>query len=143
MLLDASSATSVNPLDAMATFATVMLGLSMATERVTETIKQWAGSMMAPWTPGHTAAATQLIAMASGIFVTALSGLNPLSTPGFQPFQWQHPASWLSWIVSGILVSGGSAIWNHLLDILRAAKVQREDAANAVSEAAGVKPIAP
>ncbi len=141
MLLDASSATT-NPLDAMTAFATVMLGLSVATERVTETIKQWIGGGMAKWTPDHRAAFTQAIAIASGIFVTALSGLNPLNTPNFTPFEWRHPASWLSWLVGGILVSGGSAVWNHLLDILRAAKVQKEAAADIVAQAAGQQPIA-
>jgi hypothetical protein len=33
-------------------------------------------------------------------------------------------------VISGILVSGGSAFWNHLLDILQAAKVQKEKLAN-------------
>ncbi len=31
--------------------------------------------------------------------------------------------------MSGILASGGSAFWNHLLDILQAAKVQKENLA--------------
>jgi hypothetical protein len=143
MLIDASSAIASNPLDAMTAFATVMLGLSVATERVTETIKQWLGGPMGKWTPSHRAALTQAIAIVSGIFVTALSGLNPLNTPNFTPFEWRHPASWLSWIVGGILVSGGSAVWNHLLDILKAAKVRQEAAANTAAITAGDPTIAP
>jgi len=34
--------TGTNPLDTLTTFVTVMIALSVATERVTETIKQWA-----------------------------------------------------------------------------------------------------
>ncbi|HVZ82738.1 MAG TPA: hypothetical protein VG893_03620 [Terracidiphilus sp.] len=143
MLVDASSTGASNPLDAMTSFATVMLGLSVATERVTETIKQWIGPSIAGWQPQHNAAFIQAVAIVSGIFVTALSGLNPLKTPDFQPYVWGHSSNWLSWIVGGMLVSGGSAVWNHMLDILRAAKVQKEDAANAASAAVGARAIAP
>ncbi len=45
---------------------------------------------------------------------------------------------WACWLVSGILVSGGSAFWNHLLDIVKAAKVQKEAAATS-----GATPITP
>jgi hypothetical protein len=64
------------------------------------------------------------------MLVTALSGLNPLNIPLAKPFDWFNKADWLSWVISGILVSGGSAFWNHLLDILQAAKVQKEKLAN-------------
>jgi hypothetical protein len=65
------------------------------------------------------------------VFVTAFSGLNPLNVPQFKAFEWSNTANWMSWAIGGLLVSGGSAFWNHLLDILKAAKVQREALANA------------
>jgi hypothetical protein len=111
-------------------FLTQMVGLSVASERVTETIKQWIGPGLNGLKPARYAAAVQSIAIVSGIFVTALSGLNPLNIPLAKPFDWGNKADWLSWIISGILVSGGSAVWNHLLDILQAAKLQKEQLAS-------------
>jgi len=117
-----------------------MIGLSVATERVTETAKQWLG----PWLSAglgaaRYSAAVQTIAILSGILVTAVSGLNPINIPQYKPFDWGNKADWLAWLVTGVLVSGGSAIWNHLLDILQATKVQKEQTAtNAV--AAGSSP---
>lgn len=116
----------------MTIFLTQMVGLSVASERVTETIKQWVAPSMAKWSAARYAAAIQTIAIASGIFVTALSGLNPLNIPKAEAFEWFNHADWLSWIISGILVSGGSAFWNHLLDILQAVKIQKEQLANSV-----------
>lgn len=115
-----------DPTPALTVFFTQMVGLSVASERVTETAKQWTAPAMSKWTAARTSAAVQTIAIVSGVFVTALSGLNPLNIPRAQPFDWFNHANWLSWLVSGILVSGGSAFWNHLLDILQAVKVQKE-----------------
>jgi hypothetical protein len=70
-----------------------------------------------------------MIAIASGVFVVALSGLSPINAPGFAAFSIRK--DWTCWLVTGILVSGGSALWNHLLDIVKAAKVQKEAAAGA------------
>jgi hypothetical protein len=118
-----------NPIDAWNTFLLCMVALSVATERVTEMIKQWIGPTLSRWlTPPRYMAAIQLVAIISGIFVTALSGRNPIDVPNFQPFAWGNPRNWLGWIVTGVLVSGGSAFWNHLLDILQAAKVAKEQA---------------
>jgi hypothetical protein len=117
-------------------FLTQMIGLSVAAERVTETLKQWVGPWMKGWSQDRYAAAIQCIAVLSGMAVTAMSGLNPLKIPLANPFDWFNRADWLSWCVTGILVSGGSAFWNHLLDILQATKVQKEQLANLASSAA-------
>jgi hypothetical protein len=117
-------------------FLTQMIGLSVAAERVTETIKQWIGPWLKGWTTDRFAATIQCIAVLSGMAVTAMSGLNPLKIPLFNAFEWSNHANWLSWFVTGILVSGGSAFWNHLLDILQATKVQKEQLANIATTAA-------
>jgi hypothetical protein len=115
-----------------------MVGLSVACERVTETIKQWAASSKSVWLQNCTknAAIVQMVAIVGGVLVTALSGLNPLNMPGidgktFNPYL--VPTDWAAWTVTGVLVSGGSAFWNHLLDILRATKVEKEQQAAAGS----------
>lgn len=129
---------NTDPLGTLTLFVTQMIGLSVAAERVTETAKQWIGPLTSQMTPARYAALIQTLAIASGIFVTAMSGLNPLNVPGFQAFAWGNHANWMSWGMGGLLVSGGSAVWNHVLDILKAAKIQREQVAN--EEAGGAEP---
>ena len=110
-------------------FLLAMVGLSVAAERVTETIKQWlypSGGQGSGKSPS--AAVVQSVAIISGILVTALSTLDPLNITKGAAFAWSKPVFWLSWVVTGVLVSGGSAFWNNLLDILQAAKVQKEQA---------------
>ncbi len=120
-------------------FLTQMVALSVAAERVTETIKQFTLSA-----PADIQAAAkrswivQTIAIVTGIVVVALSGLNPVNMPNFAAFD--IGKDWGCWLVTGILVSGGSAFWNHLLDILKATKVQKEAAAGST---AGATPITP
>jgi drug/metabolite transporter (DMT)-like permease len=105
-------------------FLLSMIGLSVGAERVTETIKQ----IYSQSTKGAmSAAGVQVIAIFSGTLVTAMSTLNPLGIP-HADFGWSNPRMWMNWIVTGVLVSGGSAFWNHLLDILQATKLQKEAA---------------
>jgi hypothetical protein len=131
-------------MDGLTLFVTQMIGLSVASERVTETVKQWLGTALAvKMGADRYSGAIQTLAILSGVFVTALSGLNPLNMPDFKAFDYGNKADWLSWIISGLLVSGGSAFWNHVLDILKAAKVQKEQLANSKALAAGGQPIAP
>ena len=96
-----------DPASALTLFFTQMVGLSVASERVTETVKQWLGPTLANWSAARYSGAIQTIAIVSGMLVTALSGLNPLNIPLAKPFDWFNKADWLSWVISGILVSGG------------------------------------
>jgi len=123
-------------------FLTQMVGLSVATERVTETIKQWIVSKPADaQAAARNSVVIQSVAIASGALVVGMSGLNPMSMPGFEPYKPDRLADWLCWLVTGLLVSGGSAFWNHLLDILKATKVEREETASAMAVAQGKPPI--
>ena len=112
-------------------FVTAMIALSVAAERVTETVKQMFSAFLSSLKPNISSAVVQITAIVSGIFVTLLSGQNPVNVPGFQAYQWGNHRNWLSWLLSGILVSGGSAFWNNILDLLKAAKVQKEQLVNA------------
>ena len=136
----AGSTTATGLFSGLTSFATAMLALSVASERVTETIKQWASPWLAKLSPARATGTTQFVGVLSGIFVTALCGHNPISFPSFAAFDWSNNKDWLSLLAAGILVSGGSATWNHLLDILKAAKVQKEATVNALP---GVAKIAP
>lgn len=126
LLLDTTPITS--PSQVLTTFLTAMVGLSVATERVTDTIKQWIWGDGTP-NPKTAPGWVQFIAMVSGVLVSALSGMNPMNVDGFHPYSWKEPRTWAVCIVTGILASGGSAFWNHLLDILQATKVQKENLA--------------
>ena len=136
----------------LTTFATQMLGLSIAAERVTENIKQWWNSRSAqpPATLDAAAQHTanfQLIAFASGVFVVTLAHVDPLTIVA----QWgwvdsphylvHHAPRIVSIGVTGLLVSGGSSVWNHILDILKASKVTTEETANTTLAAASKPPI--
>jgi hypothetical protein len=125
-----------DPLGVLTVFVTQMIGLSVASERVTETIKQWVSPALSRLSPARNAALVQTIAMISGMAVVAFSGLNPLTIPKFVAFGWMNPANWMSWLIGGVLVSGGSAFWNHILDILQATKVRKEQIANLAAAAA-------
>lgn len=126
LLLDTSA--PLPPSEVLTTFLTAMVGLSVATERVTDTIKQWIWGDGTP-NPKTKPGWVQFIAILSGIFVAALSGLNPLNVSDFHAYAWKSGVTWSVCVVTGILASGGSAFWNHLLDIVQAAKVQKENAA--------------
>jgi hypothetical protein len=116
----------------LTSFVTVMIALSVAAERVTETVKQMFAGFLNSLKSNISSAVVQIAAIVSGIFVSVLSGQNPVNVPGFQPYQWNNHHNWVSWLLSGILVSGGSAFWNNILDLLKAAKVQKEQLVNAV-----------
>lgn len=124
-----------DPLGALTLFITQMVGLSVAAERVTETVKQWIGPWLSKLSKDRYAALIQTMAMVSGVLVVACSGLNPLSIPQFKAYGWASPINWLSWLIGGVLVSGGSAFWNHILDILQAVKVRKEQFANLATTA--------
>ncbi len=137
-------------------FATQMLGLSIAAERVTEYIKQWRNSKAAAPAATLDAAAKhtanfQLVAFLSGVIVVGLTHTDPLEIVSkwgqFHVLSggWQHldhSPRVLSILVTGLLVSGGSGVWNHLLDILKASKVSTEEKTNDKLAVAG-KPQIP
>ena len=130
-----------NPGDTITASLTALAALSVATERVTQIIKQWLTGK--PWLKPKgevpPVLLTHLIAFFSGVFVAILSGQNPIGVSGFQTFKdagnWQsyftNGYDWISWLLSGVLISGGSAFWNHALDLIQAAKVQKEQSVNA------------
>jgi hypothetical protein len=123
-------------------FLLAMVGLSVATERVTETLKE----IICPTTkdqanaPSMSRALVQIIAIFSGMLVTALSTLDPIGITHKAAFSWSDPKVYLNWLVTGILVSGGSAFWNHLLDILQATKVTKEATAARATATANMAP---
>jgi hypothetical protein len=128
--------TSTGITTSLTTFATAMAALSVASERVTDTIKQWFNPK-----PGGALSwfgsdwFTQILAFGSGVLVIWLSQQDPFSLIGNAPAA-SGGIKVLHLILGGLLVSGGSATWNHILDILKATKVQKETAVNKILPAA-------
>ena len=124
-------------------FVTQMLGLSIAAERVTETIKQSISGITVKLGPSLQSALTQLIAIVSSMIVVALSHADPMNVVKTAcPEGWLHcPRAWENILFTGILASGGSAVWNHLLDILKATKVDAEQTTDTVLAATAQAPI--
>jgi hypothetical protein len=60
-----------------------------------------------------------------GGFLAGYSSVNILPSS-------HHP--YLSYAIAGLLASGGSAFWNHALDLMQAAKVEKEQAAVSMVE---------
>jgi hypothetical protein len=125
----------------LTTFAMQMLGLSIAAERVTETIKQSISGLTSKLSQPLQSALTQTIAIFSAMFVVALSHADPLGiAKGCAG--WLHCRQGYECIAfTGILASGGSAVWNNILDILTAAKVNKEQSTNAALANANQPPI--
>lgn len=132
-------------MDKLSALVATILAISMASERIVEILKGlfpnvWpfaakSGDAEARRNAGvHILAgvAGALVAWASRIDILSVLGISHTATAGLA-----HDAhDLLGYAVLGLLASGGSAFWNHVLDILQAAKVQQEqNAALAVANA--------
>jgi hypothetical protein len=114
----------MNPLT---TFLTTMLGISIAVERVIEILKGWLTNFWLFKTnpdPTREAQRIALIHVLSGICGAVIAAYGKMTIFPNVPSD-----SWCSWISAGLLASGGSAFWNHALDLVRAAKVTSEQGA--------------
>jgi hypothetical protein len=122
----------------LSSFLSVVAAVSVAVERIVEILK---GSLPNAWLFKPQATASQesfrcamlhVFAGCCGTVVAAASKvdiwhtLDQFQRPGQDP-HWYY---WLgSFAFTGLLSSGGSAIWNHSLDILKAVKVKQEQSA--------------
>jgi hypothetical protein len=116
-----------------------MIALSIAVERVVEILKQFCGSWPVCrllFTTRSTqsrenmrCACMYMLSGTIGGVIAWRSGIAGQLLPG------AHPHS--SYIVAGLLSSGGSAFWNHALDLLQATKVSSQQAANTSLQAGG------
>lgn len=123
----------------LTTFITLMLAVSIAAERMVEVLKGWFSGKgifnpsMNPAVEGRRCAWVHCLAGICGVVVAAVGHVDL-----FAIFNagWPHSTSigkatyWAaSWATTGLLASGGSAFWNHALDLLKATKIQNEQSA--------------
>ena len=107
-----------------------LVALSLATERVTETIKRfplisnWLFTKRKEDSPAENArmVAVQILAIGIGtFFASQLPGVlsSLLKTPPEQ-------IGFMTYLLFGALGSGGSGMWNEAVDIIREVKKQKE-----------------
>ncbi|RXH56691.1 hypothetical protein [Granulicella sibirica] len=114
-------------MNTLTTFLATMLGISIAVERVIEILKGWLTNFWLFKTNPDSAKEAQRIAfihVLSGICGALIAACGKLTVLPNVPAD-----SWLSWMIAGLLASGGSAFWNHALDLVKATKVTSEQGA--------------
>jgi len=136
--------TDVNSLlGSVMTFASLMAGISIAVERVVEMIKGAIPPLANPWAKNDQVRAgiLQLLAAALGALIASLM---PNQVKAAMPPGLNVSLNWSTYAVLGLIASGGSAAWNHILDILGALKKKQETLASTVqAPAAGASGAAP
>ncbi len=130
-------------MDKLSALVATILAVSIASERIVEILKGlFPGSwLFAPRTGNPEArrcAGIHILAGLCGAFVAWASGIDVLTLVGISHSPTGGAASHvLGYAVVGLLASGGSAFWNHVLDILQASKVQQDQQAIAAVASAG------
>jgi hypothetical protein len=145
---DAKGDKTVN-LTPLTSFLTLMVAISMAVERVVEIVKGIFPPLSKTW-PGDKDylrfAILQVLAAVAGAGVAFAAQSQIESQVQMLDFK-AHP--YIGFTVIGLMSSGGSAMWNHALDIVQAMKVKQQvsnpvgtaaagPAANPVVKPAGV-----
>jgi hypothetical protein len=109
-------------------FVTLMGAISVATERVVEILK----GMIPPLAKdlqgnaeGFRRAIMQILAGVVGAVIAYFAQPEIAST---MPSLSSDKIGWVGYAIVGLLASGGSGLWNHVLDIVQAMKVSKETA---------------
>jgi len=106
-------------MDEIAKALTLVAGVSIAVERVTEILKQMipglADERSNPRIENLRRAGVQILACTVGTFIAWQGHLQLASHEGA-----------VAYVLIGAMSSGGSAFWNHALDVVRATKLTKE-----------------
>jgi hypothetical protein len=120
----------------LSNFAALMLAISMGVERVVEVVKGAVPVLANAWKK-HDEVRCSIIQLLSIVAGTVIASQMPAQINGSLPVQLQGPVTMKSSILIGLICSGGSSVWNHVIDILGALKVKQETSAK-VAQAAVV-----
>jgi hypothetical protein len=130
MILQSPTQPVANPLDTLTAFVTVMIALSVAAERVTETIKQWASPLLAKLgDAGATVRSNSLPYSVAFLFPHSVAK-TPSTFPASLPSIGQSTKTGSAGFSPGFWFRAGRHS-GTICSILKAAKVQKETAANA------------
>jgi len=111
-------------------FVTTMLAISLAAERMIEILKGWFPNFYLFKTNGNDTKESRRIGtinLLSGICGYAIARVGDLDV--YAMIGGHSKWAEAGYILAGVLASFGSALWNHLLDLMKAFKVQKEQAA--------------
>src|SRR5215471_5198636 len=138
-------------MEPLTAFLSAMIALSVAVERVVEIIKGMSQRLREDPDPrtdpqGKGAArrrlVLQVLAALAGTVAALTIGprnfLNVLPAGGYE-----SPIRWIEALFIGLMASGGSAFWNHTLDIVGAIKNVKESLAAAQQAPVATKPVPP
>lgn len=124
------------------TFFATMAALSVAVERIVEILKQMFGGfplLDLLFTPRPSQRAENfrcgcmfLLSSTVGGLIAGFGNIDILPKSGH---------GWLSYAIAGLLSSGGSAFWNHALDLIQATKIQKEQVATTLARANAAAPV--
>lgn len=112
----------------LTTFVTLMSAISIAVERVVEVIKGIVPPLATPWPPKWELfrfAILQVLATVAGAGV-AFGAHDEIATALPMLSFANHPRA--GYLIVGLMASGGSAMWNHALDIVQAMKIKQQTA---------------
>jgi hypothetical protein len=123
--------------DKLSTFFTLMAAMSIAAERVVEILKGIFPSLATTDTDANKERRRhmmlQVVAALAGIAVAATtrtqlnSALGNILQPDSNIWSLSNMGSMaMKYSIIGVMVSGGSAMWNHALDIVGALKTGQE-----------------
>jgi hypothetical protein len=114
-------------MDKLTTLVSFLAALSVATERITEIFKslpllsKWfAVEKKDPTLEELRKASVQFVAVLSGTLVTYLAGAQLSQQFGVSNMHW-----YVYWVF-GAMASGGSGIWNSVLEIVREVSLQKQ-----------------
>lgn len=118
------------------TFLATMAALSVAVERVVEILKQMFGTfpiIRLLFTPRRTQRAENFRCACMYLLSATVGGL--IAGFGHIDILPNAHRPYFSYALAGLLSSGGSAFWNHALDLIQATKVQKEEVATTLARA--------
>ncbi len=136
-------------MEPLTVFLSSMIALSVGVERVVEIIKGFSKKLREDPKPdpdGKGAARRRVVLQ----IIAAVAGAIIALTIGPQAFvkslpegNYSNPTRWIAAVLLGLMASGGSAFWNHALDIVGAVKSMKERVANLQKAPAAPRPTLP
>ncbi len=136
-------------MEPLTVFLSSMIALSVGVERVVEIIKGFSKNLREDPKPdpdGKGAArrhvVLQVIAAVAGAIIALAIGPKTF-VQSLPVGNYTNPTQWIAAVLLGLMASGGSAFWNHALDIVGATKSVKERVANLQKAPAAPRPTLP
>lgn len=111
----------------LSTFIALVAGISVAVERVIEVVKGAIPRLANPWSASdnYRKALLQVMSIVAGAIIAWQMKSQIQAT---LPAGLAAGVDWPTYAMVGLMSSGGSGLWNHVLDIVRSVKEEKEKA---------------